>query len=116
MHFVENMYDEICVLTVKGNLVQKEDTDKLQERIIHILGGNISKIVIDLKNVGMITSLGIGGLIRGLRTTREKKGELKLSGVNASVRKVFTITKLNEIIDMYDTHDEALKSFSELAD
>ncbi len=116
MHFVESAYGDACVLSVKGNLVHKEDTDKLQNRIQHILERDICKIVVDLKNVGMITSLGIGGLIRGLRTTRDKKGELKLSGVNASVRKVFDITKLNEIIDIYDTHDEAVKSFSGLVD
>lgn len=116
MHFVEIAYKDTCVISVKGSLVHKEDTDKLQEKISQILDRDIYQIVIDLKNIDMITSLGIGGLIRGLRTAREKKGELKLSGVSASVRKVLDITKLNEIIDMYDTHDDAVKSFSEIVD
>lgn len=112
MHFVENKYESVMVLTVKGNLVQKEETDKMQERVINILSKNINQIVIDLKNVSMITSLGIGGLIRALRTVRDTEGDLKLSGVNASVRKIFTITKLEEIIEIFDSHDTAVKSFS----
>jgi len=111
MHFFENKIGNVMVLTVKGNLVQKEETDKLQSRILGILEQKISKIVIDFKHVAMITSLGIGGIIRGLRTVRDQKGEMKLSGVNASVEKIFTITKLNEIIEMFPTSDEAIKSF-----
>ena len=75
MHFIENRVDGVMVLTVKGNLVHKEETDKLQDRILGILDKKMAKIVIDLKNVSMITSLGIGGIIRGLRTVRDQKGE-----------------------------------------
>ncbi len=111
MHFVETKINSVMVLTIKGNLVQKDETDKLQEKILGLLKKDRKNIVIDLKQVSMITSLGIGGLIRALRTVREKDGDLKLSSVNASVRKVFTITKLEEIIEILDTSDEAVKSF-----
>ena len=111
MHFVETKINRVVVLTVKGNLVQKDETDKLQEKILGILNKDRKFIVIDLKHVSMITSLGIGGVIRALRTVREKDGDLKLSAVNVSVRKVFTITKLEEIIEIYNTSDEAVKSF-----
>ena len=113
MHFVENKINNVYVLTVKGNLVQKEDTDKLQERLMSMMDSNNAKfIVIDLKHVIIISSLGIGGVIRALRTVKEKKGDLKLSAVNASVKKVFDITKLNELIEIHDTSDEAIKSFA----
>lgn len=112
MHFVENKVGSVLILTVKGNLVQKDETDKLQARILGILEKKINNIVIDLKNVSMITSLGIGGIIRALRTVRDQKGEMKLSGVNISVKKVLEITKLSEIIEIFDTADEAIKSFA----
>ena len=110
MHFVENKVDGVHILTVKGNLVQKEDTDKLQERLLALMEKNKAKsIVIDLKHVSIISSLGIGGVIRALRTVKESGGHLKLSSVNASVKKVFDITKLNELIDIFDTSDGAIK-------
>ena len=106
MHFVENKIDGVHILTIKGNLVQKEDTDKLQERLLALMEKNKAKsIVIDLKHVSIISSLGIGGVIRALRTVKESGGHLKLSAVNASVKKVFDITKLNELIDIFDTSD-----------
>lgn len=113
MHFVEHNIDEVYILTVKGNLVQKEDTDKLQERLMAMMDSNNAKlIVIDLKHVSIISSLGIGGVIRAMRTVKEKNGDLKLSSVNASVKKVFDITKLNELIEIHNTSDEAIKSFA----
>lgn len=111
MHFVETKFDKVLVLTVKGNLVQKDDTDRLHSRIMEILENNARFIVLDLKHVSIITSLGIGGVIRALRTAKEFKGDLKLSAVNASVQKVFEITKLNELIEIHETADDAVKSF-----
>jgi len=112
MHFVETKFNEVLVLTVKGNLVLKEDTDKLQDRIVDIVENKSKHIVMDLKHVSIITSLGIGGVIRALRTVKEHKGDLKLSAVNASVKKVFDITKLNELIEIHETSDDAVKSFA----
>jgi anti-sigma B factor antagonist len=113
MHFVEHKIDNVYVLIVKGNLVQKDDTDKLQDRLLNMMeSGKAMHIVIDLKHVSIISSLGIGGVIRALRTVREKDGEMKLSSVNASVKKVFDITKLNELIEIHNTSDEAVKSFA----
>ena len=112
MHFVETKINDVLVLTVKGNLVLKDDTDKLQARIVDIIENKSKNIVMDLKHVSIITSLGIGGVIRALRTVKESNGDLKLSAVNASVKKVFDITKLNELIDICETSDDAVKSFT----
>jgi anti-sigma B factor antagonist len=112
MHFVETKFNGVLVLTVKGNLVQKDDTDKLQARIVDIIENKSKNIVMDLKHVSIITSLGIGGVIRALRTVKENKGDLKLSAVNISVKKVFDITKLNELIEIHETADDAVKSFA----
>lgn len=112
MHFVETKFNDIIVLTVKGNLVQKADTDRLQSHLEEMLENKAKFIVMDLKHVSIITSLGIGGVIRALRTVREKDGDLKLSAVNASVKKVFDITRLNELIEIHETSDDAVRSFA----
>jgi len=112
MHFVETKFNDVLVLTVKGNLVQKDDTDRLQSRLVEIIKNKSRNIVMDLKHVSIITSLGIGGVIRALRTVKESNGDLKLSQVNVSVKKVFDITKLNELIEIYETSDDAVKSFA----
>lgn len=112
MHFVETKFNKVLVLTVKGNLVHKDDTDKLQARLMEVIENKSKFIVLDLKHVSIITSLGIGGVIRALRTVKENDGDLKLSAVNASVKKVFDITKLNELIEIHETSDVAVKSFA----
>jgi len=112
MYFVETKFNDVLVLTVKGNLILKDDTDKLQSRLLEIIENKSKFIVMDLKHVSIITSLGIGGVIRALRTVKESNGELRLSAVNASVKKVLDITKLNELIEIHETSDDAVKSFT----
>ena len=112
MYFVETKFNDVLVLTVKGNLILKDDTDKLQSRLLEIIENKYKFIVMDLKHVSIITSLGIGGVIRALRTVKESSGELSLSAVNASVKKVLDITKLNELIEIHETSDDAVKSFT----
>ena len=38
-------------------------------------------------------------------------GNLKLSEITPQIYEVFKITRLNKLFDIYDTRDEALKSF-----
>ncbi len=111
MHFVENIKGDVTILSVKGNLVRKEDMDRLNTYVMSVVEKNGPKIILDLKHVSMISSLGIGGIIRSMRMVREKKGDVKLTSVNASVRKVFDITKLNEVIDIHESAENAIKAF-----
>jgi len=112
VHFVENQKGDVTILSVKGNLAHKEDMDKLNSYVMSVVEKNGPKIILDLKNVSMISSLGIGGIIRAMRLVREKKGDVKLTSVNASVRKVFDITKLNEIIEIHNSSESALEAFA----
>ncbi len=112
MHFVENKIDNVVLLTIKGNLLVKEDTDKLQERIEDLLSRNEKNIVFDLKNINMISSLGIGGIIRALRSIRAQDGDLRLYDLAERVKKVFEITKVIGLIKIYETRDEAIASFT----
>ena len=112
MHFVENKIDNVLLLTIKGNLLGKEDTDKLQERIEELLSRNEKNIVFDLKNIIMISSLGIGGIIRAMRTIRAVDGDLRLFDLTDRVKKVFEITKVIGLIKIYENRDAAVASFS----
>jgi anti-anti-sigma regulatory factor len=39
-------------------------------------------------------------------------GQMKLVGITQNIQNLFTITRLVEIFDVYDTLDEAVMSFS----
>jgi anti-anti-sigma factor len=111
MHFVEQNQGDVLVLSIKGKLVDTPETDKLHARIKTIMDNNAKKVVIDLKHVNWIASVGIGALLRCYTTVHNAGGDLKLTGLNEKVQNLFSITKLSGIIHIYNTVADAVKSY-----
>ena len=79
--------------------------EKLQKAIID---KGIKKLVLDLSEVKMITSSGIGIF---LNINQSLKSGLRLASPNAEVQKVLELTKVSSVIKIFDTVDAAIKSF-----
>jgi anti-sigma B factor antagonist len=79
--------------------------EKLQEAIIN---KSIKKMVVDLTDVKMITSSGIGIF---LNINQSLKSQLRLASANEEVKKVLDLTKVTSVIKLFKTTDEALASF-----
>lgn len=79
--------------------------EKLQQAIIN---KGIKKLVLDLTDVKMITSSGIGIF---LNINQSLKNQLRLACANAEVKKVLELTKVTSVIKAYNTISEALNSF-----
>jgi anti-sigma B factor antagonist len=65
-------------------------------------------VVVDLADVDMVDSAGLGALIALLKRVDARGGDLKLAGLSSRVRMVFEITRTHRIFDILDTVDEAL--------
>jgi len=84
----------------------------LHDKVLSLIEDGITKMVIDLKFITWMGSLGIGALMRCLMTIGRADGDLRLSGLSEKVKKLFSITKLIGIIQIYETENEAVQSFN----
>ncbi|WP_456276980.1 STAS domain-containing protein [Bacillus sp. AK128] len=84
---------------VKGE-VDAYTAPKLKDEIVPLAEGKDVNLVIDLSGVSYIDSTGLGVFIGALKSTRKFGGTLQLVGLNDRVKRLFTITGLNEIIDI----------------
>jgi anti-anti-sigma factor len=101
----------IGLIEAKGDLIGGEETDELRNAVTEFVHRNYDKLLIDLSGVTFMNSTAIGVLV-GAHTTYTKKGwQIKLCGVNKNINSIFVITKLSLVFDVYDTREEALKSF-----
>ena len=66
-----------------------------------------------MSNVKWMNSSGLGTLMAGLTTLRSSDGDLKLAGLSERVKRPIEITKLNQVLQIYDTVDDAISSFTE---
>ena len=109
---IENEIDDLMVITLKGKLIVEEETEQLHTCIKSVLTRDINKIILDLKNLSRISSLGIGAIMRALTIVRNADGDLRLAGLDPNVKNIFEITKLIGIIQIFDQHDQAIASFT----
>ncbi len=69
------------------------------------------KLVISFENVTHISSAVLGVLMNLDKKVRAKHGELRLACIGGNIRQVFTITKLDKVLRIFSSTDEAVKKF-----
>ena len=111
MHFVEQRFDKVLVVAIKGKLVGSPETEDLHDKVKDYLQDGIKNIVLDLKHVHWISSMGIGSIMRCMMTVRTEGGDLRLTGLSDKVKSILSITHLVGVIKAYDTVNEAIGSF-----
>ncbi len=85
---------------------------QLKQQLISILEAGKQQVVVDLSGVDYFDSTALGVLIGGLKRIRERDGNLTLICPNARIRRVFEITSLDKIFEIYNSVDEAMVAIS----
>lgn len=68
------------------------------------------RIVVNLGKVHFIDSTGLATLVRGMRKSREKQGDLVLCELQQPVRIIFELTRLDQAFEIYTSEQAALQA------
>jgi anti-sigma B factor antagonist len=101
----------IGLIEPKGNLVGGDETVELRQAVAGFVERDYQKLIIDLSKVNYLNSTAIGVLVSAHTSYSRKGWQIKLCGLNANINNVFVITKLTLVFDVYETRDDAVKSF-----
>ncbi len=80
----------------------------LRQAIMDQVENGAKHLLIDLTRVEYLDSTGLGILIGGVKRLKEQGGSLRLVGPSARITRIFDITGLNKIFDVYATEQDAL--------
>ncbi len=80
----------------------------LRQAIVEQVDGGVKHLLVNLSRVEYLDSTGLGILIGGVKRLKEQGGSLRLVGPSARITRIFEITGLNKIFDVYATEQEAL--------
>jgi anti-sigma B factor antagonist len=97
--------DEV-VVAVSGD-IDIHTAPQIRDRLAALQAEGQKSVVVDLSGVSFLDSSALGALVAAHRELREAGGSLKLAAPRAHVLKVFRITRLVEIIPLYDSVDAA---------
>ena len=74
-------------------------------------GKSNSRVILDMQGVEAIDSSGLGTILFLAKKCRALGGDLKMVSVSPGVKRVLEIVKLDKIYQIYNSLDDAAKSF-----
>ncbi len=70
------------------------------------------RVVVDFQNVRKLSSATLGMLVQLKKVLARQDGELRVSNVSKELSEIFRITRLNDVLRLCRTTQEALDSFA----
>jgi anti-sigma B factor antagonist len=101
---------DITVVKLPTDVLDASNTEEFKTAITPVLETS-KKILFEMSQVKFIDSSGCGILLYCLRLLNSSGATLKLYGVQESVRTLFDLVRMHRIIEVFDTKEEAIKSF-----
>lgn len=83
----------------------------MRKTLRDLLDDNRTLILLNLADVDYIDSSGIGELVSGYTSVKNRGGELKLLQLTKKVHDLLQITKLYTVFDVHSDEHAAVRSF-----
>jgi anti-sigma B factor antagonist len=101
--------NDINILTLSGELIDKNQAIHLLKAVDELVEAGNNKLIIDIKDLKYMNSSGLNVLIQLLTKTRNNGGESVIFNVNKKITELLIITKLNTLFKIAETEEEAIK-------
>ncbi len=101
-----------------GVLIARPEREKIGEYESPIMKAEIEeqapaakwKIVMEMHDVRLVASAGLGALVSLNQGCKKNGGKLVLCGLDANLKAVFELTKLHRVLMLVDTTEAAVKA------
>jgi len=99
--------DELSVVDVAGE-VDVFSAPELAEQLTQLFDAGRRTVVVDLTSVTFLDSTGLGTLVAARNRAEEAGGQLPIIGSGERVLKLFRITGLDEVFEIYPSIEAAV--------
>ncbi len=100
---------DLVVLALKGEIMFG-DCLRIKQSLHEVIQESDRYFVIDLSEVPFMDSAGLGLIVSLLKMAAERGGRLALASPQQGIRRLFHMTRCDQVIPLYDTVEEAVKS------
>lgn len=108
--FLDFDYNEDKLIIRLSGELDHHSAEEVRTKVDDRIEKNSSgKVIMDFSNVTFMDSSGIGVVIGRYKKVSMKKGALCIVNAKESVKRVFELSGLFKIINLYSNIDEALK-------
>ena len=108
----QRMVGSVVVLDLSGKLALGDGDGLLKDKVHSLVFQGSKEVALNLANLSYIDSAGLGELIAAHSTITRNGGHIKVFNLTKRVSDLLAITKVLTVFDVFDSEQEALKSFS----
>lgn len=112
MKIEDRIESNFAILAIDGNIVL-EDTAKLKETVeVFVENADLAGIIINCENVSFIDSSGLGLIVSIYKTLLKRERKFALTNLNDRTREIFILTKLDKILTLTETDEDAITALN----
>ncbi|HTE19739.1 MAG TPA: STAS domain-containing protein [Armatimonadota bacterium] len=102
----------IPVLKVTGE-IDIYTAPMFKQAVVNMVTEGSKNVIIDLSGVTFMDSSGFGTLLGATRRLRPSGGGLHLAAPNSTIQRMLRLTRLDSIMRIYDTIEEAARAVAD---
>jgi anti-sigma B factor antagonist len=102
----------VQLIQLRGPLRMGAAVDGLRQAIEEALSNGDTRLVVNLAEVPMIDSSGIGLVVRFLASTKQRGGNLKLVQPSKFAIQTLRLVGVLNLFEIFDNDDAAVESYS----
>ncbi|MGM0598175.1 MAG: STAS domain-containing protein [Candidatus Rifleibacteriota bacterium] len=103
--------NDVTLVVLRGE-IGTETVNQFKDKIDQIVADGKHKLVMDFQEVNYLNSMGLGVVAATLKKVKKNKGDLKLINLSPAVQELFELTRLTKVFEIFDSEEDAVKSFS----
>src|SRR5579862_7824084 len=112
LNIAEKEMNGVTIIELAGRITLGEGSNLLRTKLKDVLSEGKTRLVLDLAEVTYIDSAGLGTLVAGFTSAQNQGANLKLANLTKRFNEQLHITKLVTVFEVYNTVEEAVKSFA----
>jgi len=104
-------FNNYSIISISGKGLAEEDFTPLTQTAFDLIEQHSPHLIIDLKELDIINSLGLNTLIKIFTKARNLGGEMYIVNISSKINQVLLLTKLNTVLNIAKSIDDAKQNF-----
>jgi anti-sigma B factor antagonist len=104
--------EQVKLVKLRGKLSLGDPVDRLRGTFEELMGSGNCRIVLDMSEVPMVDSSGIGLLVKSLTSTKQLGGAIRLLNPSKFTVQTLKMIGLLNLFEIFDDPQQAVASFS----
>lgn len=91
---------DVIVINIPKNFIV-EEVGNFRKEINKLLENGNKNFILDFSQCDYVDSTGLGAFVAVYKKCKENGGSIKLKSLNSTVEKIFKLTRLDKVFEIY---------------